>query len=336
MKQIIKETRLEPDDKIEQIEKCLKLFNDITEKKVSPCPDIVEVDKVKIENLNTIKNDPYKTSKEKRLHYGIEIKKLEKPIRPYYIKQPTFTNRKNSKLTIKDINKVIPVARECMNTDEWICLYSIQAEKESFKLLNGFIKCSKGYGIKFKNDDSNWIPIKSTYPNDWIKTVEQELKYRKNCMFVIFLLSKNSTELYTKLKKHSLHEKGYISQVIRLDSLKKAIKNKKGPDSYYSKILLQINNKIGGFNYYLNTEKFIDDEKIMLIGVDSSHIWGRISDQRTGVSMVSTKDKNFSKFFSRQEILRTDEHYASETRRVIHAFIRDAHKKYFKEIKEKV
>ena len=153
-------------------------------------------------------------------------------------------------------------------------------------------------------------------------------------MFVIFLLSKNSTELYTELKKHSLHEKGYISQVIKLDSLKKAIKNKKGPDSYYSKILLQINNKIGGFNYYLNTEKFIDDEKIMLIGVDSSHIWGRISDQRTGVSMVSTKDKNFSKFFSRQEILRTDEHYASETRRVIHAFIKDAHKKYFKENKE--
>ena len=74
-------------------------------------------------------------------------------------------------------------------------------------------------------------------------------------------------------------------------------------------------------------------EKKMLIGVDSSHIWGDIKDQRTGIAMVSTKDINFSKFFTREEILRPDENYASETRRVIHAFIKDSCQKYFKENK---
>ena len=62
------------------------------------------------------------------------------------------------------------------------------------------------YGIKFKNNDSNWIPMKSTNSKDWIKTVESELNYRKTCKFVIFLLNKNTKDLYTSLKKHSLCE----------------------------------------------------------------------------------------------------------------------------------
>ena len=100
------------------------------------------------------------------MNYGIEIEKLNEPIKPYYLTQPIFNNGRNNKLTIKDISKVIPVGREEMSTDEWICLYTSQAENESFKLLNGFIKCAKGYGIKFKNDDSNWISMQSTNLKD--------------------------------------------------------------------------------------------------------------------------------------------------------------------------
>ena len=166
MEKIIEKTRLDPEDKISQIEKCLELFYDTTEKKKIPCLDIVEVNKKKLENLNTIKEDECNTSNKKRLNYGIEIEKLNEPIKPYYLTQPTFNNGRNNKLTIKDISKVIPVGREEMSTDEWICLYTSQAENESFKLLNGFIKCAKGYGIKFKNDDSNWISMQSTNLKD--------------------------------------------------------------------------------------------------------------------------------------------------------------------------
>ena len=76
-------------------------------------------------------------------------------------------------------------------------------------------------------------------------TVESELKSRKTCKFVIFLLSKHMNDLYIPLKNHSFCEKGYISQVIKVKSIIRAMKSKRGPDSYYSKILLQINNKIG-------------------------------------------------------------------------------------------
>lgn len=186
--EIIEKTRLEPDKQIKQIEKCLDLFYDKTEKKTYP--KIVEKDGKKIENLNSIINDELNTSDKKRLEYGIEIEKLSTPVRPYYIRQPTFNNGKNKKLTIKDISRVIPVGRGNMDTDEWICLYAEKEEKISYKLLDGFIKCAKGYGLRFKNNDSNWIPMNSKKPEAWINTVESELKSRKTCKFVLFLLSK--------------------------------------------------------------------------------------------------------------------------------------------------
>ena len=133
MKKIIEKTRLEPNEKIAQIEKCLALFNDKTEKKT--CPDIVEIKMKKIENLNSIKNDKYKTSEDKRKSYGIKIEKKYVPVKPYYIKQPTFNNGEMSNLSINDISKIIIVGRECISSDEWICLYDKYSESDSFKLL---------------------------------------------------------------------------------------------------------------------------------------------------------------------------------------------------------
>ena len=110
------------------------------------------------------------------------------------------------------------------------------------------------------------------------------------------------------------------------------IMKKRGLDSYFSKILLQINNKLGGFSYFLNFPDSINDLKIMLIGIDSSHIWGRktakYNNKKTGVAMISTKDKNFSKFFTKEEIIKYDKRYALETRKAISDFIEKAIKKY--------
>ena len=348
MEKIIEKTRLEPDQKIKEIKRCIDLFYDLTEKKKNNEKEEQKTEDKKTEekkeskgvkrniikeNLNTIINDKNNSSNKKREYYGIEIEKKNKPIRPYYIIQPTFANKKRDNLSIKDISRVMPVADDKMNTDNWICLYSSVAEEQSFCLLNGFKKCAQGYGLKFKNNNSNWIPMKSNNAKDWINRVEKELNNRKDCQFVIFLLSKS--DLYIELKKHSIYTKGYISQVINLDNFDKALWGKRGPDSYISKVLLQINSKLGGFNYYLEMDSFIYARKLMLIGVDSSHIWGKLGDQRTGISMVSTQDENFMKFLTKEEILRPDEHYASETRRVIHAFIEDAYNNYIEINKKK-
>ena len=51
------------------------------------------------ENLNTIYNDVNNTSKKKMEYYGIEISKLEKkPIKPYYVCQPSFNNNQKDYL----------------------------------------------------------------------------------------------------------------------------------------------------------------------------------------------------------------------------------------------
>ena len=47
--------------------------------------------------------------------------------------------------------------------------------------------------------------------------------------------------------------------------------------------------------------------------------------------MVATKDKNFSKFYSKEEIIKYDNHYYSATRRNIGTFIEEAVQKYKKE-----
>ena len=258
---------------------------------------------------------------------------------PCHISQPTFYNDSKAKLSVRDVNGVLPVGRENISTDNWICLYTVQAEKISFKLLNGFLKCCKGYRIKFKDNDSNWIPMKSQNIKDWTNTVEKELYHRKNCKFVLFLINNKTDKLYAPLKKHSLCTKGYVSQVIKFESIMRSMKSKRGPDSYFSKILLQINNKLGGFNYYLNTTKDIDDKNIILIGIDSSHKWGKktskSNNKQFGVAMVATKDKKFSKFYSKEEIVKDDKYRFSNTRKSIYDFIEQTIEKYNKETGEK-
>ena len=331
MEQIIQQTRLTPDEKIKQIEKCIDLFVDTTEIKSK------HNDK-EGENLNTIYYDENYTSKKKLEYYGIEISKLKEPITPYYVRQPTFDNETKKTLSIRDVNGVIPVGRENVNTDNWICLYTIQAEKISFNLLKGFLKCCKGYRIRFKDNDSNWIPMKSPNIKDWINTVEKELNKRKNCKFVIFLINNKTDRLYAPLKKHSLSTKGYVSQVIKCESILKAMKNRRGPDSYFSKILLQINNKLGGYNYFLKTSKNIEKKNFILIGIDSSHKWGKktskFNNKQIGVAMVATKDKKFSKFFSREEIIKYDKYRFLSTRNSIYDFIEKAIEKYTQENEE--
>ena len=127
---------------------------------------------------------------------------------------------------------------------------------------------------------------------EWLETVEDYMNQKNNYKFVVFLLDRNDY-IYSKLKKHSLCTNGYISQVIKVKSLKK------NAMSVCSKILLQINAKLGGVNYKAKIGKNINDRKLMVIGVDSSHIRGK----RTCVAMVATLDNNFTDFYNSEEII---------------------------------
>ena len=195
----------------------------------------------------------------------------------------------------------------------------------------------KELGIKIKSKDSNWISMNSDKTKDWENEVEKEMK-KRNIKFVIFFLSKRNNDLYKTLKIHSLCEKGYVSQVIKFESLQRA-KRKGGSvlSSYISKILLQINCKLGGANYLLNLDNSILQREIMFIGLDfglnSSHVWKKR--EKGVITMVATKDKNFSKFYPQNEIINCGKknEYILTIYKNITNFIEKAIVKYEKEEK---
>ena len=168
------------------------------------------------------------------------------------------------------------------------------------------------------------------------KKVENKMKNR-NIKFVIFLLSNENNDLYYDLKEHSLCTKGYISQVIKYEKYQKAIE--KGREaSYISKILLQINCKLGGANYLLNLNKEINERNIMFIGIDfglnASHTWKKR--EKGVITMIATKDKYFSNFYAQNEIIncKKQSEYILSIQKHISNFIEVAINKYEKKEKQ--
>ena len=334
MNALSEKTKLEPDEKIKQIYKCLDLFKDKTERK--PKDDKKEEDKKNEKNENKIndseikENDIYNTSDKKREFYGIEFETSKlKNLFSYHLKKPTFNNGKNKNLNLNTNNEV---GRLNLNTDQWLFLYNKSLEKSTYDLLKSFEYCKKDLGIKIINKDSNWIEMESDKTKDWEYIVEEELK-KNPIKFVIFFISKKNNHLYNDLKKFSLCDKGYISQVIKFENYIKA-KKKKRDASYISKILLQINCKLGGANYFLNLDKNIFERNIIFVGINfglnASHTWKR--GEKGVITMVATKDKYFSKFCTFNEIINCKEkNYILVIQEKISKFIDNLILKYKKE-----
>ena len=94
--------------------------------------------------------------------------------------------------------------------------------------------------------------------------------------------------------------------------------------SVCSKILLQINAKLSGVSYMAKIDDDVKDRKLMIIGVDSSHIKGK----RTGVAMVATINTSFTNFFNKETII--EEETKDQLEFCISGFIKEALAQYEK------
>ena len=204
----------------------------------------------------------------------------------------------------------------------WICFYEKYNYKNADTLYKTLKSASKGYGFKIKEPE--WIEMpNNSKDKDWLYTIEDYIgKGKKEYSFAVFLIGDNDN-LYYKLKTHSLCTNGYISQVVKDRSIKK-----KGVMSICSKILLQINAKLGGTSYKVDFNKEINDRDLMIIGVDSSHVKG----EGTGVAMVATINENFTNFFNKEEIIH--EKNKSQLQYSISTFIKQAIVAYNKKNKK--
>ena len=97
--------------------------------------------------------------------------------------------------------------------------------------------------------------------------------------------------------------------------------------SVCSKILLQLNAKLGGVAYNIDFGSQIVQQHLMLVGVDSSHIKGK----RTGVAMVASMSDDFNEFYNEEKII--EEKNKCQLQFNVSKFIDKAVQKYFKKNK---
>ena len=266
MKKLADYTKLTPQDRVMRTNQFLSLLTDTEKRKGELSP------------------------KEKSEKYGIEVIPLNNSFRAHQMKATQLIAGNNKVLTNKD--KVFPLLKKIpIPKKEWLCLYQKRNYDDAEYLYNTLYDSSKGYGLII--EEPEWVQMNDhSHYEDWINTLEDYINSEKKYKFVVFLLDKNDY-IYSKLKKHSLCTNGYVSQVIKVKSLYK------NEMSVCSKILLQINAKLGGINYKVNIDKNINDKNLMVIGVDSSHIKGK----RTGVAMVATINNSFTDFYNSEEII---------------------------------
>ena len=255
------------------------------------------------------------SAKEKTEYYGFDIEPVKENFTACYMTQPMLIAGKNKPIKMND--KVFQILKP-IAMEDWLFLYEKHNYNDADNFWNNLQKASKGYGIKI--NEPEWVEMndRSNNSEDWTETVNDYMKKNKY-QFVLFFLDRNDF-LYKNLKKHSLSEKGYISQVVKTFSIRK------NTLSVCSKILIQLNNKLGGETYRVDFKKILNKLNIMAVGVDSSHIPGK----RTGVAMTATINNSFTEMYNSEEII--EEKNKEQLQYCVAKLLKDAVKVFVKKV----
>ena len=299
MKLLAEKTKLAPNVRVEKTNNFLKFLDD-----------------------DEVAKDPDKekkfSAKDKAKFYGIEIKALDKKVYGYYMQKTNLLldPKKKIKYYPKE-SKTFDVFRKREMTN-WVCIYRKYNYENAEYLWKSLQKASKGYGFKISEPD--WGELNNDDGiDDWLNKAEEMLENKPS--FIVFLLDNDDNNIYRDLKTHSLCTIGYVSQVVKVESLE----NEKNVLSVCSKILLQINSKLSGVSFLPELSKNIKDRKLMIVGVDSSHIKGKKRGV-TGVAMVSTINTSFTNFYNKEIII--EEENKEQIQFGISKFIDEALDKY--------
>ena len=302
MKKVAKYTKLEPDQRVNETNKFIELIHDETE------------------------NDKSKekwSSKKKLDYYGIEVEPLKDLFSAYYMYETTLLDGKNKEVDKKSKGKINLIKK--VDMINWIIFCDEKDFKDAKFFCDTLIKASYKYNIninkKFRyekiNDGKNI--------NNWINKVNKYFGQgveRKND-FALFLLGENNKELYPKLKANSLDKNGFVSQVVKVDTL-----YDNHIMSICSKILLQLNYKLGGALYTIKKEEVLIGKKIMVIGVDSSKHKDK-NNYRMGIAMVASVNDTFTHFYNKVKIIK-EENSKDQFHFCISNFIEEATEAYKK------
>ena len=297
MKELARYTKLEPSEKVKATNEFIKLLED---------PEKANEDSL--------------SSKEKMELYGIKVSPLNELFDAYYMNETQLVAGNNK--IIKANNKTFPILKK-KDMINWLCFYEKSNYKDAEDLFNNLDKASKAFGLKISEPE--WIEMNNfSSGKDWTDTADEYFGkgMKREFDFVVFLLGKND-KIYSELKKHSLCTSGYVSQVVKVRSIKK-----KGAMSVCSKILLQLNAKLRGISYKASFDNSVKDMKFMVVGVDSSRFKGN----KTGVAMVASIDNTFTDFYNKEEVVK-EENYKEQLQYCVSSFVEEAVEVYKKQNK---
>ena len=282
-------TKLKPKDKVKRINAFINLLKDTTEN-------------------NSLDN---MSSKKKYDYYGIDIIPMDL-IQAYYMKETELTAGQNKIIDVNKYSKGKDKVNLFQKTNmiKWVLFYEDNSDNNEGYIIEKLNLASAKYGLKLNNPLQIKIP-KNANAQKWINEVNKYFgKEKREYDFALLLLGGNSNILYPKLKVHSLCTNGYVSQVIKVDTLWEGEK-KKTIMGICSKILLQINAKIGGASYTIKKYDPIKNKKIMIIGVDSS-IHRDKNNFGTGVAMVASINNSFTDFYNKVSIIKREKEEKEE------------------------
>lgn len=275
MKKVSECTKMDPTQKVLETNEFIQLLQDKTEDKKT-----------------------HMSSKKKSDHYGIKITPLKDLFPAYYMKQPQLLDGTGQ--VFDKYNKEIKLDKNIINKAKWVLFYEDNYDENEKYLLKDFKDASGKYGIKFENPLKVKIPYGAEV-DEWIREANKYFgEEKREYDFALFLLGEN-IYIYPQLKMHSLCHNGYISQVVKVDTLyNDKIKN------ICSNILIQINAKLGGSLYKIQIDKALAGKKLMVIGVDSSKHKDK-NNYGTGIAMVATINDSLSNFYSESKIVKIND-----------------------------
>ena len=275
MKKVSECTKMDPTQKVLETNEFIQLLQDKTEDKKT-----------------------HMSSKKKSDHYGIKITPLKDLFPAYYMKQPQLLDGTGQ--VFDKYNKEIKLDKNIINKAKWVLFYEDNYDENEKYLLKDFKDASGKYGIKLENPLKVKIPYGAEV-DEWIREANKYFgEEKREYDFALFLLGEN-IYIYPQLKMHSLCHNGYISQVVKVDTLyNDKIKN------ICSNILIQINAKLGGSLYKIQIDKALAGKKLMVIGVDSSKHKDK-NNYGTGIAMVATINDSLSNFYSESKIVKIND-----------------------------
>lgn len=275
MKKVSECTKMDPTQKVLETNEFIQLLQDKTEDKKT-----------------------HMSSRKKSDHYGIKITPLKDLFPAYYMKQPQLLDGTGQ--VFDKYNKEIKLDKNIINKGKWVLFYEDNYDENEKYLLKDFKDASGKYGIKLENPLKVKIPYGAEV-DEWIREANKYFgEEKREYDFALFLLGEN-IYIYPQLKMHSLCHNGYISQVVKVDTLyNDKIKN------ICSNILIQINAKLGGSLYKIQIDKALAGKKLMVIGVDSSKHKDK-NNYGTGIAMVATINESLSNFYSESKIVKIND-----------------------------